>query len=507
MAIDSSIVAGIGQQGGNMLQTLLGATQLKGAQLQQDQLSQQIGANKAISSAYQQATDPATGQVDQNKLLGLISQDPNAAYNMPQVQSQILEQRNKALEFDKNKFDLAMKQNTYFKNSFAPLLKSENVTMEDLSRIGAGMIKDGLVPVEEVVRGMQGIPDTPEGRKQWVTERYMQSLDNDAQLKLMMPQTQILNTGGQQQVIAIDPLTGRPTTTGVAQNTMDPNTASSPVAAFDPATGAPVNLTRQQFVNQAGGGQPSTLGLPGTGANGRYPGAQGAAPMGGPSIGVQTGPSLGQAAAAETVGKGSAEGVLSLQNQAEGSPQRVYFLQDMAANLSKFDSGPTADWTAKANALAMQLAPGVAQKLGVDPQAVASKEEFSKFATNLAINSSAGLGAGTDSKLATAVAGNPNASLSKLGNDQIIKVLIGTERATQAKNAAWQNAGVDPAQYGKWSAQWNKDIDPRVFVTPELSQEERAKMFKGLKPADQKKFLDSYRTAIDAGIIQRPAKQ
>lgn len=498
MAIDASI-ASSGQQI-NPLQTLLGATQLKGAMLQQQQLTQQMGANKAISAAYQAATDPMTGQVDQNRLLGLISQDPNAAYNLPQVQGQILEQRNKQLEFDKNKFDLAVKQNNYFKNQFAPLAQSGNVTMEDLSRIGAGMVKDGLLPVEDVIRGMKDIPNTPEGRAQWVKQKYLQSLDNDAQLKLMLPQNETLNTGGVNQFISRDPSTGQVSVMGAVQNTMDPNTATAPVQVFNPATGAMESITRQQF---AGGSAPGQA--PAGGGQGRYPGAQGQAPA--QPQAFQAGPSLGQAAAAETVGKGSAEQVMSLQSQAEGAPQRVYFLQDMMAQLPKFESGPTADWTAKANALALQLAPGLAAKWGVDPQAVASKEEFTKFATNLAINSSSGLGAGTDSKLATAVAGNPNASLSKLGNEQIMKVLIGTERATQAKNEAWQSSGVQPQDYGKWSAQWNKDIDPRVFVTPELTQEERAKMFKGLKPADQKKFLDSYRTAIDAGIIQRPTNQ
>lgn len=494
MAIDASIAAG---QAPNMLQTLLGATQLKGAQLQQQQLSQQMGANKATSAAYQQAYDPATGRVDNNKLFSLLAQDPNAAYNLPTVQGQVLEQQNKQLEYDKNKFDLGMKQNNYFKNQFGALLKNPEITGADLARIGAGLVKDGLVPVEEVIRGMQNIPDTPEGRKQWVSERYQQSLDADSQLKLLLPQTQVLNTGGQQQIIAIDPMTGQPRVTGAVQNTMDPNTASAPVAAFDPNTGAPINITRQQFQDQAGGMAQPQMGLPGTGMNGRYPGTTAPA-------GVQTGPSLGQAAAAETVGKGSADAVLNLQNQAEGSPQRVYFLQDMLTNLPKFDSGPTADWTAKANALALQLAPGMSARLGIDPQSVASKEEFAKFATNLAINSSSGLGAGTDSKLAAAVAGNPNASLSKLGNEQIMKVLIGTERATQAKNEAWQNSGEQPQNYGKWAAQWNKDVDPRVFVAPELTQEERAKMFKGLSEKDKATFSRSYNNAVRSGIIQRP---
>jgi hypothetical protein len=506
MAIDASIASGNAPP--NLLQSLLGATQVKGAMLQQQALTQQMGANKATSSAMQQAYDPATGKIDTNKLTAILSQDPAAAYNLPTVQGQILDQQNKQLEFDKNTYDLAVKRTQHLQNGLGSLMNKPDLSPQDIIELGSRAIKDGTATAEQTVRYLQGMPSDPSKLREWTQQKWIQSLSDDAQLRAMLPQTQVVNTGGQQQILNIDPLTGKPTLAAGLQNTMDPNTATAPVAAFDPRTGAPINMTREQFANQAGGAGQAPI--PGAGGNGRYPGAGGApqaAMPGQPVIGVQTGPALGQSAAAEAVGKGSGDQVLNLQSQAEGSPQRVYFMQDMLANLKNFESGPTADWTAKANALALQLAPGMAAKMGVDPEAVKSKEEFSKFATNLAINSTSGLGAGTDSKLAAAVAGNPNASLSKLGNEQIMKVLIGTERATQAKNLAWQNAGVGPEQYGKWSAQWNKDIDPRVFVTPELTQDERAKMFNGLKPAEQKSFLDSYRTAIDAGIIQRPAKQ
>lgn len=488
MAIDPSIALG-GQQP-NILQNLLGAQQFKGAQLQQQQLSQAMKANTAVSQAYQAATNPLTGEVDQNSLIGAISQNPDAAYNLPTIQGQLLEQRNKQLEFDKNQFELAQKRTNALKNGLGSFLNKPDLSQKDIIGMIATGVKDGTATPEQAVRYMQDMPSDPSKLREWTQQKYLQSLGDDAQLKALLPQTQILNTGGQQQILNIDPLTGQPRVAGNLQNTMAPGEAATPIQVFNPATGAMENITKQQFANQA---QPIA---PGTGGAGRYPGNPGA--------GVQAGPGLGQAAAAETLGKGSAEGALALQQTAEGSPQRVYFLQDMMAQLPKFESGPTADWTAKANALALQLAPGMAAKMGIDPQSVASKEEFTKFATNLAINTSAGLGAGTDSKLATAVAGNPNASLSKLGNEQIMKVLIGTERATQAKNQAWQNSGEQPQNYGKWSAQWNKDVDPRVFVAPELTQAERVKMFKGLSEKDRAAFSRSYNDAVRNGIIQRP---
>lgn len=488
MAIDPSIALG-GQQP-NILQNLLGVQQFKGAQLQQQQLSQAMKANAAVSQAYQAATNPQTGEVDQNALIAAISQNPDAAYNLPTIQGQLLEQRNKQLEFDKNQFELAQKRTNALKNGLGSFLNKPDLSQKDIIGMIATGVKDGTATPEQAVRYMQDMPSDPAKLREWTQQKYLQSLGDDAQLKALLPQTQILNTGGQQQILNIDPLTGQPRMAGALQNTMAPAEAATPIQVFNPTTGAMENITKQQFANQA---QPVA---PGGGGAGRYPGVPGA--------GVQAGPGLGQAAAAEVAAKGSAENANALQQNAEASPQRVFFLQDMLANLPKFESGPTADWTAKANALALQLAPGMAAKAGIDPQSVASKEEFSKFATNLAVNMVAGMQGGTDQKLAAAVAGNPNASLSKLGNEQIIKVLIGTERAQQAKNMAWQNSGEQPQNYGKWSAQWNKEIDPRVFVAPELTQAERVKMFKGLSEKDRAAFSRSYNQAVRDGIIQRP---
>lgn len=500
MAIDASIAAG--QPAQNILQSLAGATAVKGQMLQQNQLTQQMAANKATSAAMQQAYDPATGRVDTNKLAAIMSQDPAAAYNLLPTQNAILENQQKQVGIDTANFDLGLKRNNYFVNQFAGLASKPNPTPDDVLQVAVGAVKQGLLPPDEVVRQLQNAPKDPAQIQAWAQQNLRQSMINASQYAGVLPQNSFQDLGGQKVAVSVDPMTGKVTPMAQLNNTMSPGDAATPVPVFNPSTGAMELVSKAQF---AGGAAPGAAQVPTGGGEGRYPGASASPPLNQPRT-FQSGPSLGQAAAAETVGKGAGEGVLSLQNQAEGSPQRVYFLQDMLANLPKFDSGPTADWTAKANALALQLAPGMAARMGVDPQSVASKEEFAKFATNLAINSSSGLGAGTDSKLAAAVAGNPNASLSKLGNEQIMKVLIGTERATQAKNEAWQNAGVGPEQYGKWSAQWNKDIDPRVFVTPELTQEERSKMYNGLKPADQKRFLDSYRTAVDSGLIQRPPK-
>lgn len=507
MPIDSNIAAGQAPQ--SFMQTIGNISQLKGQQLQQNQLTQQMGANQATSQAMQQAYDPETGRIDTNKLTAIMSQDPTAAYNLLPTQNAILENQQKQLGLDSGQFDLALKRTNYMQGALGSLMAKPNVTQQDFINVSADMVKNGLLPADEAVRALSAMPQDQGQLKQWGQQLLMQSADTNAKLQMMMPQNQMVNTGGQTQFVSINPMTGQPMVQGQLQNDMAPGDANSLVPVYNKATGGTDYLTKQQ-VSQGTQTQqdPSTLGLPGTGANGRYP-QQPQQPMmpgipGGSAYSVSA--PMGAGAAADVTAAGAAKNALALQATAEGSPQRVMFLQNMSKELENFNAGPTSDWTAKAKALALQLTPDTAKAVGIDPSTVASKEEFSKYAVNLAMNSAAGLGGGTDSQLATAVSGNPHAELSSLGNKQIIQVLTGIERGTQAKNMAWQNSGVPPQDYGKWSAQWSKQVDPRVFVAPEMSQEDRAKMYNALKPADQERFMQSYRTAIQSGIIQRPAQ-
>ncbi|MFF6564649.1 hypothetical protein ACET4V_05735 [Pseudomonas aeruginosa] len=124
MAIDPSIPLQASAGGAqNPLAMLSAAMQLRGANLNQSALSQQIQANQAASAAYQQATDPTTGQIDYNKLTALLANSP-AAYNLPQIQAQIAQQKNAQLESQSKQFELARKQVNWLKGGLGSLLNN-----------------------------------------------------------------------------------------------------------------------------------------------------------------------------------------------------------------------------------------------------------------------------------------------------------------------------------------------------------------------------------------------
>jgi hypothetical protein len=494
MAIDSSIALNAAGNQPNILQNMMGVTQLRG-QIQAQK------SNSALSRILQQSIDPATGQPDMNKALSMAAKDPDAAYNLPAFQAQILQQKNNQLQYDTGQLEQAQKRTDNLSAGFGSLLGSQTITPQNVMKVASEGIKLGLYTPEEAVSFTTDMPTDPGALRDWVKQKYIGFSQNSDRLKSMLPQTQIINSGGSQQIMNIDPSTGQPTLTGQVQNSMAPGDANSMVTIFDPQTGTQRMVTKAQAAAMANGQGAQPGYTPDT--SGGPMGSGRLTPITGGAPGIQAGPSLGAAGAADVVGKGAAEASLALQQSADNAPQAIYQLQNMRSSLGDISTGPNADWQGKAQALALQVAPGVAQRLGIDPQKVASLEEFKKFSTQLAQSVAGQLGEGTDSKLASAVAANPNSSLSKLGNEQIIDVLIATQRATQAKNSAWQAAGLPAEQYNKFSSQWNKDVDPRLFTLQDMPRDKAVAMRNSLKPTEQKAFDASYNKAVAQGLIQR----
>lgn len=493
MAIDASIpLSATG--GGNLIQRLAGATQLRG-QIQQQQ------ANVAASEAYKSATDPVTGQIDYNALTAALSQGP-AAYNLPQIQAQINEARNSAQSYDKGQLELAQKRTDLLTGGFGGLLTKNNVSQGDVMKLAAQGIKLGLFTPEQAVAFTGDMPTDPAQLMEWAKQKYVGFSTDAERLKTIMPQTQTINTGAQQVVSAFDPLTGAPTgQNAVYNNALSPGEASQPTQIFDPQTGTMRNVTRQQFADLAAGGGQGGMAQPGMQ---QQPGMLGSGRINQPggAPGIQAAPALGAQSAAETVAKGSGEDVLALQRQAEAAPQAIYQFQNMRSALSDINTGPGTDWRTKAASFATALSPEIAAKIGLDPEKISNYEQFNKYATQAAQATLTGLGQGTDSKLASAVSANPSASLSKLGNEHLIDVLVAGQRGLQAKNLAWQNSGLPPEQYGKFSTAWSKEVDPRIFAAQDMDNAKVQAMVNGLSKRDQEAFVRSWVNAQQAGYVQ-----
>ena len=61
-----------------------------------------------------------------------------------------------------------------------------------------------------------------------------------------------------------------------------------------------------------------------------------------------------------------------------------------------------------------------------------------------------------------------------------------------------------PEQFNKWSANWAKNVDPRAYAVPQMTPQEINKMLATMKPPEKEKFAQSYRDAVNNGVLPEP---
>ena len=222
-----------------------------------------------------------------------------------------------------------------------------------------------------------------------------------------------------------------------------------------------------------------------------------------------TSPPLGAGEAANVTAQGGAQQGITLGTAADSSPTRKAMLGNLETDLQNFTAGPGADWTKVAKAWANRNV--LPTPLQFDPTSIASQEQFTKQAEQLAQQQFAAIGGtGTDAKFGSAFKSNPNDALSQLGNTGIIRLLKGNEDAIQAKNSAWQDwlaKGNSPATYSQFAQQFNQSFDPRVYQSQYMSKPDFTKMLKSMSAPEARAFVQKFNSAKTAGYVTDPGAQ
>lgn len=469
----------------NIGQTANVANALLGAQAQR----QQIQANVATSEAFKQATNPETGQTDWNQLRGLVAQGP-AAYNLPQINQAITQNQVAQQTLEKGRFDLAMSKMQALNDQIGSLVNlGPNVTANDVSQKMADLVQAQVLPVESVISELGKMPKSGPELQQWLKQHQIQAMKGTERIAAMNPDIIPVQTGAGTVLINKNMMSAAPYgVIGNVKQELSPGQLAETVNIVGP-NGEQRSVTKQQWLQMQGGGAPA--GGPGEGYTGRYNQAP-AAP------GVQTSLSPGEQRRQGT----SADMSSQLSANAETSPTRISILKQAQAALANpsLQTGPNSDWRNQAKSFLNAIAPDVSKALG-SADNIKDYDEFVKLMNQYANQASANVGTGTNDRLNIALMGNANAHISKMANQDILAKTIAVEKMNQAKNYAWQNSGVDPGQYQKWSSQWNKEVTPEVFIADELSKEQQAKMFSKMKPDELAKFKTNYATAYKAGLV------
>jgi hypothetical protein len=437
----------------NPLQQALSIAQFRALNASGLAQQQQLDANRATSAAYQQATDPTTGQVDNNKLVGILSQDPAAAYNLPQVIQGINTQKQQQQTLQTGQLDQSIKAQSGLRQGLGSLLTKPDLSPQDVQSFATTQLQAGAITPQVYQAELQSMPQDPQQLRQWVSQHYMSALSGETQLHAMLPQYAQINTGPATVAVNQNPMAaggGVGTVGYTVQNGLSPSDAASPVTVN--ANGQPTMITKGQFAGaqsaQPATGQPTAPSIPGQLPGGGFSAA--------PPVGAQ-----GVADAAGTR--------YSNLQQAASQAKPLMQTYDLAAdNLKSTIAGKGAG--AALNVPALLNTFGI--QAGSD--AVKNNQLLTNYLNSAADQAASSLGlSGSDSRLAAAKAGQPDpANMNAPALLESIQHVKGLQqavldRANATTNFLAQN-GNNTSALPQFENKWNQSFNPDVSYVRSL---------------------------------------
>jgi len=494
---------------------------------------QGVQARNALAAAYQNAPlDPDTGLPNQGAIIKNLLSGP-AAWIAPDVIRSAQEQQQRQYGLNQQALAQTTNRTNAFNNAMSPLIRlGPNVTPGDVFGAVSGLHASGF-PTDEYVQDMAATMPTldpaqasdPGAQKaygqqlqSWILNHAARSWSPDTNAGAFRPNIDMVNTGGTQRPVDVNAYSNPGITSMPPINqTLSPGEQVQPVPGPPGPKGQRTAMPLGTYAAQQGYGA-LVPGAPspvfGTGrlpAALRNPANAGGAANGAPApaapqassqvpapMPVGLGP--GQNAAIEETGKQGGDQAAALASSANDIPTRQGMLSAMLGDMTRMDTGPNSPMWGNFMGRLSQL--GLATPAQAEGQA--ARENFAKMASQFAQQQAQKLGVITNDKLSASFASNPNEVFTTLGNQGVIHVFQGNEDALGAKNAAWQQAqqsGTAPDDFSRWSTQFNKSFDPRVFWLARMSGPERATLINGMTPPDRQKFQANVVSAVNQGWV------
>jgi hypothetical protein len=441
MPIDPSIALNANRPApANPLQQALSIAQFRALNASGLAQQQQLAANRATSAAYQQATDPTTGQVDNNKLVGILSQNPDAAYNLPQVIQGIGAQKQQQQTLQTGALDQSIKAQSGLRQGLGSLLTKQDLSPQDVQNFATTQLQAGSITHQVYQAEMQSMPQDPQQLRQWVSQHYMSALSGETQLHAMLPQYAQINTGPATVAVNQNPLalSGGVGTVGyTVQNGLSKSEALAPGVTINQG-GQPVTYTKGQM------------------DSGQVPQQQGG--------GYQTAPPMGAQGIADAAGQRYS----SLQ-QAASQAKPLMQTYDLAAQaLQSTIAGKGAN--AALNVPALLNTFGI--QAGSD--AVKNNQLLANYLNSAADQAASSLGlSGSDSRLAAAKAGQPDpAHMNAPALLESIQHVKGLQQAVLDRQQATTNFlaqnGNNTSALPQFETKWNQSFNPDVSYVRSL---------------------------------------
>jgi hypothetical protein len=511
MALDTSIALNANApQPTNPLQTALQVAQFRAYNANGQAAQQGLDANRAISRAYQQATDPKTGQVDNNKLMAIISQDPAAGFKLGDVVQGINTQKQQQqtlargdIGLSNDQLDSAQKHLGWAYQTAGSIANNPNATASDVTAAVGRAIDSGQITPQIAAQALADMPgaDAPKGAlQQWAANHVAQAAGQAQQLGIMLPKTGAIDKGDQILLTNTNPVSGDVAQTGSINKALDPATATAPVPVYQ--NGVPGIAPRNSLPGFGGAGSPPPL--PSVAMPTNMPTSNGqAAPLpsgpapGAPAGFVATGPAMGV--------QGSNDGNVDVVNKhwtavgndAQNAQTNIGIAQNIKAYADKALTGKQGDKLAAVNGILSIFGQGGQTDIST------ATDLLQKNMARLSLTSRQGAG-GTDAAGALATAANPHGTMTAEAIKDAADQVIGSQKMALAQQQLLQpfKLNNDVAGYQSTLSKFNQAADPRVWQFQGMTPEQRASFKASMSPADQKAFSSKIRTLEGMGAIQ-----
>ncbi|QWF40044.1 hypothetical protein [Bordetella hinzii] len=447
---------------------------LQGNLLQQQQLQQQMDANIAASEAMKRATDPVTGKLDQSKFAALMSQGPGA-YNLPTYLKNATELENLQLETQAKRFDLQQKQLGFWNGQLGALMsKGRNVSTKDVVQSLSNGLALGMITPDQAQQYADAIPSSPDELAEWIKQHWIGLQSAKDQAQFMMPNVQMVDTGGSMNIVPVDTLTGVPKGAITAfQKSLTPEAAAQRITSYDPATG---QLGTTSLGSTVGG-------MPGSAQGGGF---------------MATSAPMGQ----EKIAGAAADRYNSLIEAAGNAPAAINgYDRALEALQGAQTSGKMAD--------AKLFIPTMLQSLGLQSEGgvVQDYQSLKKYLANAGAQAASAAGySGSDARLASFTQGQPDPERMNPGAlRDAIQYVKALQTGVLAKNnaaQAWlEKHGGNTAKLPEFERRWSNAFSPDVMELRNMAPEQQRAYIAGLSEAKRKALMDAYRKMSEVGAF------
>jgi hypothetical protein len=432
---------------------------------------------------------PDSGTIDTSMYKDAVS-DPF------EFQNKLLANQRSQQQVQEENIKLATQRFGLINNAASGLLADPDLGTKDISKklwdtLGRATASDAMT-AQHAVQFAQQFPTDPRQQRQAILAVHAQTLDAWQKGQAYLGQTQGIGTGGGTKFVGAPAFGGVPQDRGFIPNTLQPGTPQVNPDLSQSYVGGTGNPPIQ---GPAGGGVPPQNIAPRPAVVPRT--APATAPAASPaSPSIMAAPPPGEVAAKEKTGGGSGTMLAEERNRASNYRREVYPLEQAIPALERLGKTGTGPGTEQVNQIKSFLqSVGVP---GIDINKIKDYDEAHKYLTDWV---TANGDHSTNDKLAAAFSSNASTKISNAAAVDVAKSALALRRMKQAQLEQFEATGLPESQYGKWSAKWNREQDPRIYGWDYMSDPQKKNFLQSVSGPKRDLLIMQLHHAADAGFV------